>query len=91
MKRAMTLVHPGAILKQEIEGRGLSVTDAAQILEVTRPNLSNIINEKTSISPLMALKLESKFGGSARLWMQLQSTYDLDIARKKFNEELEVA
>lgn len=91
MKRAMTLVHPGALLKQEIEGRGLSITDAAQMLGVTRPNLSNILNEKTSISPLMALKLEAKFGGSARLWIQLQSTYDLEIARKKFPEALEVA
>lgn len=91
MKRRMTLVHPGTILKLEFEGKGLSITDAAKLLDVTRSNLSNILNGKTNISPLMALKLEAKFGGSADLWLRLQSTYDLDIARKKFHEALEVA
>ncbi|MCZ2224830.1 MAG: HigA family addiction module antidote protein [Chitinophagales bacterium] len=85
MKRGMTLVHPGEILKLEIiEGRGLTISKAAEILNVTRVNLSNILNGKAAITPTMALKIENAFGGSARLWLQLQTTYNLDIAKKNF-------
>lgn len=85
MKRGMTLVHPGEILKLEIiESRKLTISKAAEMLNVTRSNLSNILNGKVTITPNMALRIENIFGGSARLWLQLQTTYDLDIARKSF-------
>jgi addiction module HigA family antidote len=85
MKRGMQLVHPGEILKMEIiESRGITISKAAEMLNVTRANLSNILNGKAGITPLMALKIENIFGGSARLWVQLQSTYDLDITKKQF-------
>lgn len=90
MKRKMSLIHPGEILKMEIEGRGLTLSSAASLLDVTRSNLSNVLNGKSAISPLMALRVEANFGGTARLWTQLQATYDLEVARKKF-EELQVA
>ena len=81
----MTLTHPGEILKLElIETRELTISKAAEILDITRQSLSNILNGKARIIPIIALKIENVFGGSARLWVNLQSTYDLDIAQKQF-------
>ena len=85
MKRGMTLTHPGEILKLElIETRELTISKAAEILDITRQSLSNILNGKARIIPIIALKIENVLGGSARLWVNLQSTYDLDIAQKQF-------
>lgn len=49
----------------------------------SRANFSNILNGKASISTLMALKFKFNFGGAVRSWIQLQATYDLEIARKR--------
>ncbi|MFT4202887.1 MAG: HigA family addiction module antitoxin [Chitinophagaceae bacterium] len=92
MNRKMQLVHPGEILKMEIiEERGLTVGKAAETLGVTRANLSNILNGKAGISPLMAIKISNTFGGSARLWVQLQATYDLEQAENKYHSQKESA
>lgn len=81
----MNLIHPGEILKLEVvDGRGLSIKKAADLLGVTRTNLSNIFNGKVSISPNMALRVETVFGGSAKLWIRLQASYDLQEAKKVY-------
>ncbi len=83
----MKLTPPGEILKIElIEGRQLTIGKAADLLGVTRPTLSKILNGRASITPNIALRVETVFGGSARFWVRLQSTYDLDIAKKIFEE-----
>ncbi len=70
--------HPGRIIKQDcIEPLGLTVTDAAKALGVTRENLSSLINGKTGVSPEMAVRLEKAFGGTARTWLALQQAYNL--------------
>lgn len=85
MARKMELSHPGEILKLElVEGRNLTIAKAAELLDVTRPTLSNIMNGKASITPNVALRIETVFGGSAEFWVRLQSAYDLDIAKQKF-------
>ena len=85
MKREMELSHPGEILKMElIEGRGLTIGEASKLLAVTRPTLSNIMNGKASITPNMALRIETVFGGNAKFWVRLQSSFDLDMAKKAF-------
>lgn len=85
MKKSMALVHPGEILKLElIDGHGLTISKTAELLGVTRANLSNVLNGKAAISPNMALRVEMVFGGNARLWASLQSSYDLNIAKKAF-------
>ncbi|MEJ5964005.1 HigA family addiction module antitoxin [Pedobacter immunditicola] len=87
MKREMELQHPGEILRIEIvEGRGLTIAKAAELLAVTRSTLSNILNGKAAITPNMALRIETVFGGTARFWVRLQSSYDLLIAKKVFLE-----
>lgn len=81
----MKLSHPGEILKMEIvEGRNLTIGKAAELLDLTRPTLSNIMNGKAGITPNVALRIETVFGGSAKFWVRLQASYDLDVAKKLF-------
>jgi addiction module HigA family antidote len=83
----MELSHPGEILKMEIvEGRGLTIGKASELLAITRPTLSNIMNGKASITPNIALRIETVFGGSARFWVRLQASFDLNVAKKFFNQ-----
>ena len=74
--------HPGRIVFEEcIEPLGLSVTDAAAALGVTRNTLSELVNEKRGISPEMAVRLAKVFGGNAESWLLQQAQYDLAHVR----------
>ena len=76
--------HPGRIVRQEcLEPLGLTVTDAATRLGVTRQNLNNVLNGKSGISPEMAIRLSKAFGSHAEVWLGLQMDYDLAQAEKK--------
>lgn len=75
--------HPGRIVRQEcLEPLGLTVTEAAARLGVTRQNLNNILNGKSGISPEMAIRLSKAFGSRAEVWLGLQMEYDLAEAEK---------
>ncbi|MEM9834464.1 MAG: HigA family addiction module antitoxin [Bacteroidota bacterium] len=88
LKREMPPVHPGRILKNMyLEPLGLSVTDAAKGLGVSRNALSAIINQRAGISPEMAIKLSEAFGTSAELWNNMQKTYDLWNAKQTVTRE----
>lgn len=69
------------MLRQCIEPLGLSITDAAAALGVTRTTLSEPVNEKRGISPEMAVRLSRVFGGSAESWLVQQAQYDLSDVR----------
>jgi antitoxin HigA-1 len=70
--------HPGGVvLRQCIEPLGLTITEAAAALGVTRTTLSELVNEKRGISPEMAVRLSKVFGGSAESWVIQQAQYDL--------------
>jgi len=73
--------HPGGIVKDCIEELGLSVTEAARVLDVTRPTLSRVIHGHSSISPEMAIRLSRAFGSTPELWLRMQTAYDLAQAR----------
>ena len=78
--------HPGSILREDILPElNLSVTEAAKQLGVSRVALSRLINEKSAISPEMALKIENwlgvENGGRAELWAGMQLDYDMWNAR----------
>jgi addiction module HigA family antidote len=76
--------HPGGFVKAEIiEPLGLSVTDAARALGVTRPALSSLLNERASLSPDMALRIEKAFGVSMDTLMRMQNSFDIAQARKR--------
>jgi len=70
--------HVGEIIKEEyLEPLGLSVTEAALNLGVTRKALSELLNGKTGISTKMAIKLSKAFNTSVQFWLNLQQEYDL--------------
>jgi antitoxin HigA-1 len=76
--------HPGSFVRAEIiEPAELSVTAAAEALGVTRPALSSFLNERSSLSPDMALRIEKAFGVSMDTLMRMQSSYDIAQARKR--------
>jgi antitoxin HigA-1 len=76
--------HPGLSVKHDcLEPLGLSVTDAARALGVSRKQLSELINGRAGISPEMAIRLDRAFGGGADTWVRLQAAYDLAQAMKK--------
>jgi antitoxin HigA-1 len=75
--------HPGRIVRSAcLEPLGLSVTEGAKVLGVTRQTLTKIINGKSGISAEMAIRLAKAFGSSADTWVRMQAAYDLAQARK---------
>ena len=70
--------HPGGVvLRLCIEPLGLTITEAAVALGVTRTTLSQLVNGKRGISPEMAVRISKVFGGSAQSWIVQQAQYDL--------------
>jgi addiction module HigA family antidote len=75
--------HPGLSVKHDcLEPLGLSVTKAAKILNVSRKQLSDLVNCHAGISPEMAIRLDKAFGGGAETWFRLQASYDMALALK---------
>ncbi len=75
--------HPGEIIRDlYIKPLGLTVTQAAEGLGVTRKTLSLLLNGHAGISPEMAVRLSQAFGRSPESWLQLQVHYDLAQVRK---------
>lgn len=79
--------HPGETLRDDVlPALGLTVTDAATQLGVTRAALSRVLNGKAAISPEMALRLERWLGidrgGRASVWLAMQSACDLWVAER---------
>jgi len=76
--------HPGRSIRNAcLEPLGLTVTEGAAILGVTRQALNNVINGKSGISPEMAIRLSKAFGSTAETWLRMQMAYDLAQARKE--------
>ena len=70
--------HPGEILKYDyLEPLGLSITQLANILGVSRKAVSAIVNERKSVTPAMALRLSKAFSTTTGLWLNLQQNFDL--------------
>lgn len=89
MARMFNPPHPGLTLRDDVlPALGLSVTEAAQQLDVNRVTLSRVLNGRAAISPEMALRIEAWLGvgrgGDARLWLAEQSAYDMWQAEQRF-------
>lgn len=86
MKKHHTLIiHPGKILKEDVIAMtGLTLTEVAVCLGISRLSLSKIVNERGSITPNIALRIEKVFGGKADFWLRLQRNYDLEKERISF-------
>ncbi|MGB8846932.1 MAG: HigA family addiction module antitoxin [Terracidiphilus sp.] len=75
--------HPGRSIRNAcLEPLGLSVTEGAEILGVTRQALNNVVNGKSGISPEMAIRLSKAFGSTPETWLRMQLAYDLAQTRK---------
>ena len=79
--------HPGLSVRHDcLEPLGLSVTEAAKKLGVSRKQLSDVVNGHSGISPQMAIRLDKAFGGGANTWYRLQAAYDLAQAMKQADQ-----
>lgn len=78
--------HPGLSVRHDcLAPLRLSVTEAAGKLDVSRRQMSDLVNGRSRISPEMAIRLDKAFGGGADAWYRLQANYDLAQAMKKAN------
>jgi addiction module HigA family antidote len=76
--------HPGAFIRTEIlEPHGLNVTEAARVLGIVRPTLSNLLNGAANLSGEMALRIEKAFGVRMDTLMRMQSSYDIARTREQ--------
>jgi len=80
---AFQTLHPGAILREELEARGLSANAFALKLRVPPQRIQDIVAGRRGISPETALRLEASLGTPARLWLDMQAAYDLFHAEAK--------
>lgn len=83
-------VHPGTLLKEEIEYRGITQKQLAQQMGVSYSVLNEILNGKRPISIEYALYLEAVLGIDAQLWIQMQADYNLQVAKsdRKINHHI---
>lgn len=78
--------HPGEMVLEEcIKPLGLTITQAAKGLGITRNSLSRLINGHNGISPEMAVRLSRAFGSRAEMWLRMQNAYDLAQVHKGEN------
>ena len=78
----MLIVHPGRVLRREIEARGLSANALALALRTPSGRITDILNGKRGISPETAMRLGRYFGNSAQFWLNLQMAYELAVAER---------
>ena len=82
-----TPLHPGEILREQFMADfSVTINRLARDLRVPPTRVSEIVNERRSITPDTALRLARYFGTTAEFWMNLQTAYDLDVARDSLRE-----
>src|SRR5271157_1980357 len=86
---ARTPIHPGEILGDELEELGLSAKRLADVIEVPPNRLYQLLAAKRNVTADTALRLSRYFGMSAEFWMNLQSAYELDLARQQNGKAIE--
>ena len=86
---ARTPIHPGEILGDELEEIGLSAKRLADVIQVPPNRLYQILAGKRNITADTALRLGQYLGTSAHFWMNLQSTYELDLARQQLGKAIQ--
>jgi addiction module HigA family antidote len=84
----MLIIHPGRMLKRELEARGLSANALALALRTPSGRITDILNGKRGISPETAMRLGRYFGDSPRFWLNLQVGYELALAERDLGERI---
>ena len=90
IKTGMKPPHPGGFIRRSVLPDDLSVTAAAEALGVGRPALSNLLNEKASLSPEMALRVEKAFGVRMDTLLRMQARHDAWRMRER-EQDIHVA
>jgi len=85
---AVTAIHPGEHLAEELKELGMSAAELARRLDVPTNRVTGILNGQRAITGDTALRLGHFFGTSAEFWLNLQSLYELRIARKKVGKSI---
>lgn len=91
MPNKMRPIHPGEVLKEELAEFGVSANAFAQALAVPTNRITSILNEQRAITADTALRLARYFGTTPEFWMNLQTAYDVKIARQANWSEIEHA
>lgn len=86
---ARTPIHPGEVLADELEEIGLTAKRLADLIEVPPNRLYQLLSGKRSVTADTALRLAQYFGMSADFWMNLQSAYELDLARQQSGKAIQ--
>ena len=89
MTNNMRPIHPGEILKDELETLSLSARAFASHLHVPTNRITTILNEERAISSDTALRLARYFGTSPQFWLNLQMDYDLKITARKIGKKID--
>jgi addiction module HigA family antidote len=77
-------LHPGLLVRQDcLETLGLSITEGAKLLDVTRQVLNNLVNGRAAVSAEIAIQLEKAFGCGAETWHRTRVSHDLAQAEKR--------
>jgi len=84
-----TAIHPGEILADELDDLDLSAAELARLIDVPANRISQILAGTRAISADTALRLGWYFNTAPELWMNLQKTYELDLARAEIGSDLE--
>lgn len=91
MTNRMRPIHPGEILRDEMETLGLSANAFARALDVPTNRVTGIIKEQRAVTADTALRLAQFFGTTPDFWMGLQTSYDVKKARQAVGKEIERA
>jgi addiction module HigA family antidote len=86
--KARPAIHPGAILGDELKEIGISATELARQLDVPPNRITQIIQGKRSITGDTALRLAHWFGTDPQFWLNLQASYELDVAIAQTGAEI---
>ena len=82
--------HPGAVLREDVlPALGITITELARHLRVTRQQLHRVLSEQAGISPEMAFRLGKLCGNGPDLWINMQKAYDMWHVWKKLGHEIE--
>jgi antitoxin HigA-1 len=84
----MKPVHPGRLIRREMQARSLSANALALALRVSSGRITDILNGKRGVSPETAMRLARYFGNSPRFWLNLQTTYELEVAEAELGERI---
>jgi addiction module HigA family antidote len=89
MVKKLPPMHPGEVLREEfLVPLALSAGKLARICGVPRTRIERIANEETGITADTALRLSKAFGTTAQMWLNLQNSYDMRVAKREIGKEL---